>query len=149
MNTRWTIKQTGELETIKKLSSELNISNVLSNILVQRGIDTYEKARSFFRPQLADLHDPFLLKDMDKAIERLSKAVENNEKILIYGDYDVDGTTSVALFYSFLKKHHSNIDFYIPNRYTEGYGISYLGIDFAKENGFSLIISFDCGIKAL
>ena len=149
MNTRWNVKPIGNLETIKKLSSELNISNILSSILVQRGVDTFEKARAFFRPQLHDLHDPFLLKDMDKAIDRLSSALENNEKILIYGDYDVDGTTSVALFYSFLKSHYENLDFYIPNRYSEGYGISFQGIDFAKENDFKLIISFDCGIKAI
>ncbi|MEI7594438.1 MAG: single-stranded-DNA-specific exonuclease RecJ [Bacteroidota bacterium] len=149
MDIRWKLKEVGDLETIKKLSSELNISNILSNMLVHRGIDSYEKARLFFRPKLDDLHDPFLLKDMDIAINRIIKAIDNNEKILIYGDYDVDGTTSVALFYSFLKKQYNNIDFYIPNRYTEGYGISYKGIDFAKENGFSLVISFDCGIKAI
>jgi len=148
MNKRWKIKERADLETIKKLSSDLNISNELSNILIQRGVDSFDKAKSFFRPQLSHLYDPFLMNGMDTAVKRIIQAMENKEKILIFGDYDVDGTTSVALFYSFLSKHHPHIGYYIPNRYSEGYGISFKGIDFAKENGYRLVVSFDCGIKA-
>ncbi|MBL0308993.1 MAG: single-stranded-DNA-specific exonuclease RecJ [Bacteroidetes bacterium] len=126
----------------------LNIHPVLCRLLVQRGIETYEQAKYFFRPELSDLHDPFLMKDMDKAINWITLAIERNEKILIYGDYDVDGTTSVATVYSFLKEFYPNRDYYIPNRYTEGYGISTKGIDFAVANNFSLIIALDCGIKS-
>jgi single-stranded-DNA-specific exonuclease len=129
----------------------------LANLLVQREVKTFDEAKKFFRPSLDDLHDPFLMKDMDKAITRIETAIKNNEKVLVYGDYDVDGTTAVALVYSFFKKHHPNkedenssfIDFYIPDRYAEGYGISFTGIDFAKENNFTLIIALDCGIKAI
>jgi single-stranded-DNA-specific exonuclease len=127
----------------------LNIDIHLANLLVQRGIRTFDEAKSFFRPQLTDLHDPFLMKDMDLAIERIEKAIHNNEKILVYGDYDVDGTSAVALVYSFIKEYYNEVDYYIPDRYSEGYGISYKGIDFAKENGFTLIIALDCGIKAV
>ena len=132
-----------------QLANELSISPVLAQLLVQRDIKTFDEARAFFRPSLADLHDPFLMADMDKAVSRLNTAMQNNEKILIYGDYDVDGTTSVSLVYKYLSKFYSNIDFYIPDRYTEGYGISYIGIDFAAENNFGLIIALDCGIKAI
>lgn len=118
-------------------------------MLVQRGIKTYEAAKSFFRPTLQNLHDPFLMKDMDKAVNRIIRALNSNESLLIYGDYDVDGTTSVAMVYSYFKKYFTNIDYYIPDRYTEGYGISYKGIDYAAENGFRLIIALDCGIKAV
>ncbi len=140
-------KQQSEIQN--KLADELSISPVLSSLLVQREIFTYDEARSFFRPDLADLHDPFLMADMDKAVERLTKAMRHNEKILVYGDYDVDGTTSVSLVYKFLQKFHNNIEFYIPDRYNEGYGISIQGIDYASQNGFKLIIALDCGIKAV
>lgn len=143
-------KQTDEeLKLIKTLANELNISPVLAQLLVQRGITTFDEARVFFRPDLSQLHDPFLMADMDKAVARLTGAMELNQKILIYGDYDVDGTTSVSLVYKFLKQFYSNLDFYIPDRYSEGYGISYQGIDYAAANDFKLIIALDCGIKAV
>ena len=150
MTNKWIFKSLSEEEKIiqKNLVESLSINPTLAQLLVQRGIQTFEEARSFFRPDLAELHDPFLMMDMDKAIERLNKAIDNKEKILIYGDYDVDGTTSVALVYQFLKKYYSDIDFYIPDRYSEGYGISFQGIQFAAEQNFSLIIALDCGIKA-
>ena len=150
MINKWIYSElTDEQNEIKnKLANELSISPVLAKLLVQRGIVTFDDARSFFRPDLNDLHDPFLMKDMDKAVERLTKAMQRNEKILIYGDYDVDGTTSVSLVYRFLVKFYSNLDFYIPDRYNEGYGISIKGIDFAAQNNFKLIIALDCGIKA-
>ena len=138
-----------QCEIQNKLADELSISPVLSQLLVQREIFTYDDARNFFRPDLANLHDPFLMADMDKAVERLTKAMRHNEKIMVYGDYDVDGTTSVSLVYKFLQKFHNNIDFYIPDRYNEGYGISIQGIDYAAQNGFKLIIALDCGIKAV
>lgn len=138
-----------QIEIQNKLAEELSISPTLAQLLVQRDILTYEDARRFFRPDLADLHDPFLMKDMDLAASRLTKAMQKNEKIMVYGDYDVDGTTSVALVYKFLKQFYSNIDFYIPDRYNEGYGISILGIDYAATNDFKLIIALDCGIKAV
>src|SRR5690554_1313825 len=150
MEKRWNIIAAADEQKIKALSAELNnLDLTLTNILIQRGVDTFDKAKSFFRPSLNELHDPFLIKDMDKAVERLKAAVDKGEKILIYGDYDVDGTTSVALVYSFLKNIHNQLDYYIPNRYTEGYGISIQGIDYAKENDISLIIALDCGIKAI
>ena len=151
MINKWIYSElTNEQNEIKnKLANELSISPVLAKLLVQRGIVTFDDARSFFRPDLNDLHDPFLMKDMDKAVERLTKAMQRNEKILIYGDYDVDGTTSVSLVYRFLVKFYSNLDFYIPDRYNEGYGISIKGIDFAAQNNFKLIIALDCGIKAI
>ncbi len=132
-----------------KLAEELSINTVLAKLLVQRGIYTFEDAKKFFRPDFSDLHDPFLMADMEKAVERLSKAMRRNEKILVYGDYDVDGTTSVSLVYRFLKNFYSNIDYYIPDRYVEGYGVSIQGIDFAAQNGFSLVVALDCGIKAV
>ena len=131
------------------LAKELKISPILSGLLVDRGIFTFEESRSFFRPSLDDLHDPFLMADMDKAVERLTRAVNNKERILIYGDYDVDGTTSVSLVYKFIKSFYDNVDYYIPDRYSEGYGISYQGIDYAVENDISLVIALDCGIKAV
>jgi len=140
-------KQQIEIQT--KLAEELSISPLLSMLLVQRDIFTFEDARSFFRPDLTNLHDPFLMTDMKKAVNRLTLAMQRNEKILIYGDYDVDGTTSVALVFKFLKQYYANVDFYIPDRYNEGYGISILGIDFAAENEFKLIVALDCGIKAV
>ena len=151
MEKRWKIKNKADQEVVNKLSAELGIDIVLADLLAQRGIKTYDEAKKFFRPSLNDLHDPFLMKDMDKAISRIEMAIKNQEKILVYGDYDVDGTTAVALVYSFLKKHHISetlVDYYIPDRYAEGYGISFTGIDFAKENNFTLIIALDCGIKA-
>jgi len=151
MINKWIYRTLSEqqIETQNKLAEELSISPVLAQLLVQRDIHTFDDARSFFRPDLANLHDPFLMADMDKAVERLTKAMRHNEKILIYGDYDVDGTTSVSLVYKFLQQFYSNIDFYIPDRYNEGYGISIQGIDFAAANDFKLIIALDCGIKAV
>lgn len=149
MKKRWKLKQAGGKQHIAHLQEVLGISDVLATLLVQKKIYTYQEAKSFFRPQLESLHDPFLMKDMDKAIARITEAINKNEKILVYGDYDVDGTTAVALVYSFLKEHYEHMDYYIPDRYLEGYGISYKGIDFAQENGFNLIIALDCGIKAI
>jgi len=146
---RWVEKKSGDCELVKSLSKTLNIDQVLSNLLVQRGISNFNEAKSFFRPEISKLHDPFLMKDMDKAISRIEAAIKANEKILIYGDYDVDGTTAVALVYLFIKSIYENVDFYIPDRYTEGYGISYKGIEYAFINDFKLIIALDCGIKAV
>lgn len=145
----WIVKSPEDSDKVAQLSAELGIDPVLSTLLVGRGIRTFEQARSFFRPSLSSLHDPFLMKDMDKAVARLDKALSQREKILVYGDYDVDGTTAVALVYSFLKGITASVDFYIPDRYDEGYGVSIKGIDWAAENGFSLIITLDCGIKAI
>ena len=145
---KWKIRESADRQTVKQLSFELGVDPVLAELLVQRGVCTFHQARSFFRPDLADLHDPFLMTDMDKAVERVHQAVITGEKILVYGDYDLDGTTAVSLVYSFLRRLTRNIDFYIPERYDEGYGVSYKGIDWAAENGFGLIITLDCGIKA-
>src|SRR5690554_5545766 len=145
----WNLKKQGDANEIKHLSAALNVNMTIARLLVQREIKTFNEAKAFFRPRLSDLHDPFLMKDMDKAVDRLELAIKRQEKILIYGDYDVDGTTSVALMYTFLKSRISHLEFYIPNRYSEGYGISPRGIDFAVENGFTLIIALDCGIKAV
>jgi len=149
MEKRWVIREKGDEQVILKLAKDLDVSEHLANLLVQRGVNTFEEAREFFRPDISQLHDPFLMKDMDKAVSRIQKAIRQKEKILVYGDYDVDGTTAVALVYSFLKKMGANLDFYIPDRYAEGYGISTQGIDFAAENDFKLIIALDCGIKAI
>ena len=146
---RWTIKPKPDQEKVNQLMSSLQIDEVIASLLVQRGIETYEAAKSFFRPTLEDLHDPFLMKDMDKAVIRIMQAIEKEENILVYGDYDVDGTTSVSLVSSYLKCNYPNVATYIPDRYEEGYGISYQGIDFAEDNDFSLIIALDCGIKAI
>jgi single-stranded-DNA-specific exonuclease len=145
---RWRINAI-EHDKVDKLAEALKIHPTLCNILVQRGIETYQQAKEFFRPQLTQLHDPWLMKDMDKAVGRILGAFSKNEKILVFGDYDVDGTTAVACMYQFLKQHHAYTDFYIPHRYREGYGISKAGIDFAFENNFTLIISLDCGIKSV
>ena len=145
---KWILREGSDNSVVRQLSSELGVDPVLAELLVQRNVRTFEQARSFFRPNLADLHDPFLMADMSKAVERVHQAVVNHEKILVYGDYDVDGTTAVALVYSFLSRLTREIDFYIPERYDEGYGVSYKGIDWAAENGFALIITLDCGIKA-
>ena len=146
---RWTLKTVPNLSLVDQLSEALSIDKIISKLLVQRGIHTFEQAKKFFRPSLDDLHDPFLLKDMDIAVSRIEKAIANNENILIYGDYDVDGTTAVSLVSSYLKTITTKIATYIPDRYDEGYGISTQGIDFATDHNFSLIIALDCGIKAL
>lgn len=146
---RWTLKKTPEKEKIKQLATELSIEKPLAEVLLQRGISTFTEAKKYFRPSLEDLHDPFLMKDMDVAVNRIETAIANNENILIYGDYDVDGTTAVSLVFSYLKTYYQNIATYIPDRYGEGYGISFQGIDFANDNDFSLIIALDCGIKAI
>jgi single-stranded-DNA-specific exonuclease len=145
---RWRVNSVNRDRT-DALFRELKIHPVLCSLLVQRGIETFQQAKKFFRPSLDDLHDPFLMKDMDLATERIMKAFASQEKILVFGDYDVDGTTSVACMYQFLKKHHPLTDFYIPHRYREGYGVSKAGIDYAFENNCTLIISLDCGIKSV
>ena len=145
---KWILQTPADPEIAGRLAAELGVDKVLAQLLVKRGVTTFEQARSFFRPSLDDLHDPFLMKDMDSAVERLRKAITAEEKILVYGDYDVDGTTAVALVYSFLRRYSSNVDFYIPDRYDEGYGVSLKGIDWASDNKFGLIITLDCGIKA-
>ena len=146
---RWTLKPKPEVEKVEALQKVLQVDTITATLLIQRGIETYEDAKMFFRPSLDHLHDPFLMKDMDKAVARIEKAISNNENILVFGDYDVDGTTAVALMSSYLKTQQENIATYIPDRYDEGYGISYKGIDFAHDNDFSLIIALDCGIKAI
>lgn len=146
---RWTLKSKPNIEVVQKLSLDLGIDNVLSELLVQRGITTFDEAKRFFRPSLDNLHDPYSMKDMDLAVARIEKAIKNNENILVYGDYDVDGTTAVSLMSSYLKEEYQNVATYIPDRYKEGYGVSFQGIDFADDNGFSLIIALDCGIKAI
>ena len=148
MEKKWILKEVADSDVARQLASELGVDPVLAELLVQRGVRTFSQARAFFRPDLGDLYDPFLMKDMDKAVERLHKAVVTGEKILVYGDYDVDGTTAVSLVYSFLLRLTDEVDFYIPERYDEGYGVSYKGIDWAVENSFGLIITLDCGIKA-
>ncbi|NJN26896.1 MAG: single-stranded-DNA-specific exonuclease RecJ [Cyclobacteriaceae bacterium] len=149
MSTRWVYTEEVDEDAIAQLSGEINVNPIIAKILLQRGITTFEEARDYFRPSLEQLHDPFLMRDMDKALNRIQRAIDNEEKILIYGDYDVDGTTSVALVYGFLKSIYSHISYYIPDRYKEGYGISKAGIDWAHENGIGLLISLDCGIKAV
>lgn len=145
----WILLPPADSENVSRLSAELGIDPVLASLLINRGVNTFDEARAFFRPSLESLHDPFLMKDMDKAVERLSKAISSGEKILVYGDYDVDGTTAVALVYSFIRDRKGQVDFYIPDRYDEGYGVSQKSIDWAYENGFTLIITLDCGIKAI
>ena len=146
---RWTIKPKPNPETVTDLAKALQVDSFVASLLVQRGIETFDEAKSFFRPGIDDLHDPFLMKDMDNAVERIELALQRNENILVYGDYDVDGTTSVALMSSYLRTRSDQIATYIPDRYDEGYGISYKGIDFAHDNNFSLIIALDCGVKAI
>jgi len=145
----WHIKEEGDINIIKHLSAALNVNMVIANLLAQRGINTYAEAQAFFRPKFSDLHDPFLMKDMDKAVERLERAIEVQEKVLIYGDYDVDGTTSVAMMYQFLRTRIKNLDYYIPDRYSEGYGISKASIQYAADQNITLVIVLDCGIKAV
>ncbi len=149
MTNNWTLKPLPDSKIIEDLKNSLGVSSVVATLLAQRGITDFDDAKTFFRPQFSHLHDPFLMKDMEKAVQRLSTAISNNEKILVYGDYDVDGTTAVSLMYLFLKNFSERIEHYIPDRYDEGYGVSYKGIDYAKDNGFSLIICLDCGIKAI
>ena len=149
MEKRWIIKEKGDPAVVKQLSNVLGISEALANLMVQRNITTSDEALAFFEPDLGYLHDPFMMKDMNVAVERISTAVKKNEKILVYGDYDVDGTTAVALMYSFLKEQYSNVEYYIPDRYKEGYGVSFQGIDFAFQNNCKIMIALDCGIKAV
>ena len=146
---RWTLKSKPEKEKIDTLAKELQVNKTIAAILCQRNIETFKDAKKFFRPSLKDIHDPFLMKDMDVAVARIETAISNNENILVFGDYDVDGTTAVSLVSSYLKTIYPNIATYIPDRYSEGYGVSYMGIDFAHDNDFSLIIALDCGIKAI
>ena len=146
---KWTVRDSGDPEKVGRLATELGVDRVLAELLVQRGVETFEEARSFFRPSLENLHDPFLMTDMDKAVERLHEAIEKGQKILVYGDYDVDGTTAVALVYSFVKRFTSKVEYYIPDRYDEGYGLSFKGLDWASDNAVDLVITLDCGIKAI
>ena len=146
---RWTLKPKPEEEKINELATALQVSKTIATLLLQRGISSFEEARQFFRPSLNDLHDPYLMKDMDKAVTRLEQAITNEENILVFGDYDVDGTTAVSLVSGYLKSFYPNVVTYIPDRYDEGYGVSFKGIDFADDNGFSLIIALDCGIKSI
>lgn len=149
MKNQWVIKPAPQNDTVRLLMDKVNLPKALAVILAQRGIDSFDSAKEFFRPSLNGLHDPYLMKDMDKAVNRVLEAIEKNENILVYGDYDVDGTTSVAMMYDFLSSVYPNISYYIPDRYNEGYGISIAGIDHAEENSFSLVIALDCGIKAV
>lgn len=146
---RWTLHSKPKKEHVQKLQNELQVDETIATLLLQRGIETYEQARAFFRPSLSDLHDPYLMKDMDKAVARIEKAIANEENILVFGDYDVDGTTAVSLVASYLKSYYPNVATYIPDRYDEGYGISYKGIDYADDNNIPLIIALDCGIKSI
>ena len=146
---RWIIKPYPQQEETESLAADININKYIAAILVQRGVHSFQEAKSFFRPSLEELHDPFLMKDMDRAVERLVQATKANERILIYGDYDVDGTTSVALFYGFLKTKYDNLEYYIPDRYKEGYGVSKAGIEHARNTGATLIVSLDCGIRSV
>lgn len=149
MKNQWVLRPAPDAQIVNLLMKEVRLPEPLAVILAQRGIDSFESARNFFRPDLEKLHDPFLMKDMDKAVERILNAIQREENILVYGDYDVDGTTAVALMYDFLKSVYPNVSYYIPDRYTEGYGISFQGIDFAEDNNIALIIALDCGIKAI
>lgn len=149
MKKKWEIKEKGDPAVVKQLARVLGVSDTLANLLVQRSITTGEEAETFFEPSLSSMHDPFLMKDMSQAVDRISTAIKKNEKILVYGDYDVDGTTAVALLYSFLRELYSNVDYYVPDRYKEGYGVSYHGIDYASRNNVRLMITLDCGIKAV
>jgi len=146
---RWTLKPKPSSKKVNALATQLKVHELIAKLLVQRGIETFEQARQFFRPSLDDLHNPYLMKDMDKAVARIESAITNGENILVFGDYDVDGTTAVSLVSSYLKSYYPNVATYIPDRYDEGYGISFKGIDFADDNGFTLIIALDCGIKSI
>jgi single-stranded-DNA-specific exonuclease len=146
---RWNPKSKPNPEKVQAIQQALQVDEIIATLLVQRGIETFEQAKTFFRPTLADLHNPYLMKDMDKAVARIEKAISNNENILVFGDYDVDGTTAVSLVSSYLRSFYPNVATYIPDRYAEGYGISYMGIDYAEDNDISLIIALDCGIKSI
>ena len=148
MKKRWNIKEQAPAEKVKHLVDTIKVNDVIGNLLIQRGIEDYKQAKDFFRPELESLHDPFLMKDMEKAVQRIADATQKREKILVYGDYDVDGTTAVSLVFTFLRWLGLKCDYYIPDRYTEGYGVSFKGVDYAADNGFGLIISLDCGIKS-
>ena len=149
MEKRWVVKEKGDTAVVKQLAGALGVSESLANLMAQRNISSAGEATSFFNPSLDYLHDPFLMKDMNIAVDRISIAVKKNERILVYGDYDVDGTTAVALMYSFLKDQYSNVEYYIPDRYKEGYGVSFQGLDFAYQNNCKVVITLDCGIKAV
>ena len=145
---RWKIIPKPDPKKVTELANALNVEDYVATLLVQRGIETFDAAKDFFRPQLDHLHDPYLMKDMDKAVARIELAIVKQEKILVFGDYDVDGTTAVSLVSSYLKSYYPDVATYIPDRYDEGYGISFKGIDYADDNDFSLIIALDCGIKS-
>ena len=149
MKKKWNLKPKAKEQLVTELQENLGVAKIIAELLAQRGITTFESAKTFFRPDISHLHDPFLMKDMDSAVARLSKAIRQSENILVYGDYDVDGTTAVSLMYSFIKSIHEKVEYYIPDRYTEGYGVSLQGVDYAANNKFSLIITLDCGIKAI
>ena len=149
MKKQWNLKPKANEYLVAELQESLGVAKIIAELLVQRGITTFETAKTFFRPDLSHLHDPFLMKDMDSAVARLSTAIQQDENILVYGDYDVDGTTAVSLMYSFIKTIHDKVQYYIPDRYSEGYGVSFKGVDYAANNQFSLIIALDCGIKAV
>ncbi len=149
MEKKWVVKEKGDTAVVKQLARALGVSESLANLMAQRNISSADEANTFFNPSLDYLHDPFLMKDMNIAVDRISAAVKKNEKILVYGDYDVDGTTAVALMYSFLKDQYSNVEYYIPDRYKEGYGVSFQGLDFAYQNNCKVVITLDCGIKAV
>jgi single-stranded-DNA-specific exonuclease len=149
MEKRWVVKEKGDTAVVKQLAGALGVSESLANLMAQRNISSAEEANYFFNPSLDYLHDPFLMKDMNIAVDRISTAIKKNERILVYGDYDVDGTTAVALMYSFLKEQYSNVEYYIPDRYKEGYGVSFQGLDFAYQNNCKVVITLDCGIKAV
>jgi single-stranded-DNA-specific exonuclease len=149
MEKRWVVKERGETAVVRQLAGALGVSDSLANLMVQRSITSAAEASTFFNPSLDYLHDPFQMKDMNIAVDRISTAIKKNERILVYGDYDVDGTTAVALMYSFLREQYSNVDYYIPDRYKEGYGVSYQGLDFAYQNNCKVVITLDCGIKAV
>jgi single-stranded-DNA-specific exonuclease len=149
MSYRWTAYPKLNDQKVEQLADSINVTPYIATLLLQRGVENYEQAKKFFRPQLTELYDPFLMKDMDKAIDRVGKAIQNKERILIYGDYDVDGTTSVSIVFSFFRKLTDNIEYYIPDRYKEGYGVSKIGIDYAAETGVSLIIALDCGTRSI
>ena len=149
MEKRWVVKEKGDTAVVKQLAGALGVSVSLANLMAQRNISSAEDATAFFNPSLDYLHDPFLMKDMNIAVDRISTAIKKNERILVYGDYDVDGTTAVAMMYSFLKERYSNVDYYIPDRYTEGYGVSFKGLDHAFEQNCKVVITLDCGIKAV
>src|SRR5882672_4785674 len=148
MDKRWSLRDIPAPEQIEQLSKAININSYLSSILIQRGVADFETAKLFFRPSLEHLHDPFLMKGMENAVSRLKQAIDREEKILIYGDYDVDGTTSVSLVYSYLRNFYPHIEIYIPDRYAEGYGVSLAGVEWAEQNHCALIIALDCGIKS-